>query len=522
MQIKMRDHPVIVLQGIHHRHCRFSLATFFFVILCIAAFVSSRLLGSSSNTGNSSRKSIFTGIIFPNYHLDTWKKPKIRNPIKIPLNCNLTNNKRTCPTSYYPSVFPAQDFDPDPTPQPTCPEYFRWIHEDLWPWRETGITLKMVEAAKRTAHFRLVIVNGRVFVETYRRSFQTRDVFTQWGILQLLRRYPGKLPDLDLIFSCEDRPTVVKEFYPKPNAAAPPPLFAYDGDDATFDIVFPDWSFWGWPEIVIKPWEQLSKELKVGNERMQWADREPHAYWKGNARLTRSRMALLRCHISDKHDWNARVYFQNWHREQRQGFKNSKLADQCIHRYKIYIEGIGWSVSEKYILACDSVSLLVKPRYYDFFTRSLIPLQHYWPIRDNDKCRSIKYAVDWGNSHQQEAQAIGKASSNFIQEELKMKYVYDYMFHLLVEYSKLLKYKPSVPPNAIELCSESMACRADGFVKKCMMDSAVTSPSDEAPCTIPTPYDATTLHSILERNENLTKKVEMWEKQYWDTRNKHN
>lgn len=71
------------------------------------------------------------------------------------------------------------------------------------------------------------------------------------------------------------------------------------------------------------------------------------------------------------------------------------------YRFKIYIEGSAWSVSEKYILACDSVTLIVKPRYYDFFTRSLMPLQHYWPITEDDKCRSIKYAVDWGNSNEE-------------------------------------------------------------------------------------------------------------------------
>ena len=60
-------------------------------------------------------------------------------------------------------------------------------------------------------------------------------------------------------------------------------------------------------------------------------------------------------------------------------------------------------MSEKYILACDSVTLVVKPHYYDFFMRSLQPMHHYWPIKDNDKCRSIKFAVDWGNSHKQQA-----------------------------------------------------------------------------------------------------------------------
>lgn len=71
---------------------------------------------------------------------------------------------------------------------------------------------------------------------------------------------------------------------------------------------------------------------------------------------------------------------------------------QC--RYKIYIEGSAWSVSLKYILACDSVCLVITPRYYDFFTRGLMPLEHYWPVREEDKCRSIKFAVDWGNLHE--------------------------------------------------------------------------------------------------------------------------
>lgn len=59
-------------------------------------------------------------------------------------------------------------------------------------------------------------------------------------------------------------------------------------------------------------------------------------------------------------------------------------------------------MSEKFILACDSPTLFVNTRFDDFLSRALIPGTHYWPIRDNDKCRSIKFAVDWGNSHQKE------------------------------------------------------------------------------------------------------------------------
>ena len=71
-----------------------------------------------------------------------------------------------------------------------------------------------------------------------------------------------------------------------------------------------------------------------------------------------------------------------------------------IWRYKIYIEGWTWSVSEKYILACNSMTLLVNPQYHDFFTRSLVPMQHYLPINiTNNICRDLKLAVEWGNNH---------------------------------------------------------------------------------------------------------------------------
>lgn len=133
------------------------------------------------------------------------------------------------------------------TASEACPGYFQWIHEDLNPWKDTGITLEMVERTKETtAHVRIVIVRGKLYVKKYERAFQTRDLVTIWGILQLLRLYPGQLPDMDLMFECGDEPIILKSDYERPDALVPPPLFHYCGNESTFDIVFPDWSFWGW------------------------------------------------------------------------------------------------------------------------------------------------------------------------------------------------------------------------------------------------------------------------------------
>ncbi|GAV76459.1 Glyco_transf_90 domain-containing protein [Cephalotus follicularis] len=440
----------------------------------------------------------------------TYKTPSKQ---EFPLKCTNTNLTQTCPKDY------PTKHNPTYPSNVTCPSYFRWIHEDLRPWNSTGITRDMIEQARRTAHFRLVIVNGKAYVEKYRKAMGTRDMFTLWGILQLLRWYPENLPDLELMFDCDDSPVVPSRDFPGPNTG-PPPLFRYSADEFNLDIVFPDWSFWGWAEINIKPWEHVLEDIIEGNKRIKWKDRVPYAYWKGNPYVAPTRKDLMKCNVSDKSDWNTLLYIQDWDRESKQGYKQSNLADQCNHRYKIYIEGWAWSVSEKYILACDSMTLFIKSHFYDFFIRGMEPLQHYWPIRDNSKCSSLKFAVEWGNNHTEKAQAIGKAGSNFIQEDLKMGYVYDYMFHLLNEYAKLLKFKPSIPPGSVELCSEIMACPVNDTTKHFMVESLVMSPSDTLPCIMPLPYDPLDLKDYYERRTNSTMLVEMWENEYWGNINK--
>ena len=83
------------------------------------------------------------------------------------------------------------------------------------------------------------------------------------------------------------------------------------------------------------------------------------------------------------------------------------------YRYKIYTEGWAWSVSEKYILACDSMTLYIRSSFYDFFIRGMVPLQHYWPIRENSKCKSLKFAVEWGNLHPEKVFSILKHFSSW-------------------------------------------------------------------------------------------------------------
>ncbi|PKU63050.1 O-glucosyltransferase rumi homolog isoform X1 [Dendrobium catenatum] len=484
---------------------------FIFVLLLMGAFISSRWFDTHSflsRMGNSRVK-------FPWNTTQPNQKPNSQpnlksNPNSSPftLICPTKNPSNTC--SSRPSPFLNTSLSPASPPTPlaslkqTCPDYFRWIHEDLRPWASTGITREMLGRAAPHAAFRLIIVDGHPYIHIYHHVYQTRDIFTIWGILQLLRRYPGRVPDLDLMFNCEDTPVVHAI-----NDQSPPPLFRYCKDDTTLDIVFPDWSFWGWPEVNIMPWERQADELREANERLPWRKREPYAYWKGNPDVARTRGDLMKCNVTTMNDWEARLFRVNWAKEGRQKFKGANLAKQCTYRYKIYIEGNAWSVSEKYIIGCDSPTLYVQSRFQDFVSRGLRPGLHYWPIPQDDKCRAIKQAVEWGNAHPLEMEAIGKEGSSFIHDQLHMNIVYDYMLHLLTEYSKLLTFKPTKPEEAMDLCLESVACPFQGKIRDSLMESmSMEATNDSEPCSLPSAFGPSELKELLmEKTSDGTKKV---------------
>lgn len=358
-----------------------------------------------------------------------------------------------------------------------CPEFFKFIYRDLEPWSKTRISNYHINQAKKHAAFRVVIVEGRLYADLYYACVQSRLMFTIWGLLQLLKRYPGMVPDVDMMFDCMDKPTIDRTEH----GSFPLPLFRYCTTEAHFDIPFPDWSFWSWPETNIEPWDEQFKDIKQGSQAKSWAQKMPHAFWKGNPDVESPiRLELMQCNHPRK--WGAQIIRQNWTEEAKAGFEQSKLSNQCNTRYKIYAEGYAWSVSLKYILSCGSLALLISPQYEDFFSRGLVPKLNYWPVSPVELCRSIKYAVDWGNTNPSEAEAIGRRGQQLM-ESISMDGVYDYMFHLISEYSKLQDFKPVPPPSAQEVCEESLLCLADAKQKE-FLSRATASSSSTPPCRL--------------------------------------
>ncbi|CAN7065439.1 unnamed protein product [Brassica rapa subsp. trilocularis] len=383
--------------------------------------------------------------------------------------------------------------------QPQCPDVFRWIHRDLEPWLKTGVTKEHVEKAKASAAFRVVILSGKLYVDLYYACVQSRMMFTVWGILQLLSKYPGMVPDVDMMFDCMDKPIINRTEH----QSFPAPLFRYCTNEAHLDIPFPDWSFWGWSETNLRPWEEEFRDIKKGSKRSSWDSKQPRAYWKGNPDVVSPiRMELMKCNHSRL--WGAQIMRQNWAEEAKGGFEQSKLSNQCNHRYKIYAEGYAWSVSLKYIMSCGSMTLIISPEYEDFFSRGLLPKENYWPVSPTDLCPSIKYAVDWGNANPSDAETIGKRGQGYM-ESISMNRVYDYMFHLINEYSKLQRFKPGKPPSAKEVCAGSLLCFAEQKERD-LLERSRAVPSMDRPCKLPG-ADRDRLERLIQRKKQTIEDV---------------
>ena len=143
----------------------------------------------------------------------------------------------------------------------TCPDHFKWIERDLEPWKKSKISRSLLKRARQDSafesSFRVVLKGGKVYAGGIGNCYQTRAIFSLWGLLQLTTFYRGLVPDVELVFGCGDKPAVWKKPPPGPHSVnasfvestvpdVPPPVFRYCTTPQHFDIPFPDWSFWGW------------------------------------------------------------------------------------------------------------------------------------------------------------------------------------------------------------------------------------------------------------------------------------
>eukprot|EP00887_Chlorella_sp_A99_P007639 scaffold20.g7639.t1 len=285
--------------------------------------------------------------------------------------------------------------------------YSPWIQRDLEPWAEAGITRDLVEGAADMYDIcdgdmlRFHILNGSLWVHhiTERRggwypavlgpenvAAKGRVPYVLLALLEVLRAFPGQIPDVDAVVHTADFPCVRRKWA---HGAVPTPIFGYQGSVRHFDLPFPDYSFfgneyqylqdpWGNPTM---GWEAQACILAAKYGNVSLLDRIPQAssaMWRGRTKdkiyphRDRLRRKFVEC-VGKARPADAALVSPG-----------PKPAVALQETYNVYIESDAYASNLKQKLACGSLLVALKMEYWEFYGRALQPGQHYVEITNEE------------------------------------------------------------------------------------------------------------------------------------------
>lgn len=285
--------------------------------------------------------------------------------------------------------------------------YAGWIESDFSKWNVSLISKALVERAAaefpcQSGKLRIQIVGGTLWVDHSQESWpaggwypaelgggwtsaKARTPYLILALLETLREYPGKVPDVDAVFHISDEPCVPTRVL-GPNGEPAPPIFGYTATAGFADIPFPDFSFWGHEhtrmrgnlENPVQGWERQF-DLLANNvsAAIPLHLRTPQLMWRGRVSDDRRddlRRQFVQCpEVFKALQLADHTLFNLWEPEVKQD-------EVCGWRYQAYVESNAWATNFKQKLACGSVVIAIKPRFFEFFTRALRPGVHYLEV----------------------------------------------------------------------------------------------------------------------------------------------
>eukprot|EP00887_Chlorella_sp_A99_P001327 scaffold14.g1327.t1 len=381
--------------------------------------------------------------------------------------------------------------------------YKKWVEADFDMWRQSGITREMVTRAAVAKTFQ--IVDGVLWADHPPAardnawasgpdglgwiSGKSRIPHTLLMLADLLRSRPGEVPDVDAVWHQEDMPLFFRangsnwaDWWPKgapPRRQGrkpplpPPPILAYAGHAAFTDIPVPDFTWlgherdhltaadggwlWGWDtqrESLVQKWAGVPL-----------TERKPELVWRGRV-APQARDALRRAFAGCPARLNASApadaaLFNLW----RPAYV--AMHDACRWRFIAYLESQAYSSSLKQRLACGSVLVAPKPRFYEFWTRALQPGVHYVEVSDDPErmCAEVAAALRAMNARLDGAAGggaeaavrdddpggetsglkpdeIARNGQLFLQQHMRLEDAREQLLAVLREYAGLQRFRP--------------------------------------------------------------------------------
>ncbi|KAF2638290.1 hypothetical protein P280DRAFT_471405 [Massarina eburnea CBS 473.64] len=128
--------------------------------------------------------------------------------------------------------------------------------------------------------------------------------------------------------------------------------------------LMPDFGYWSWPLDLVGNYEQIRAEVKA-NE-IDWENKVPKALWRGALKTNAVRSSLIKA--TRGKPW-ADIEEVKWKNRTdlvaESAVSALSMVDHCGHRFLIHTEGRSYSGRGKYLLNCDSITIMHKKEWIE-------------------------------------------------------------------------------------------------------------------------------------------------------------
>lgn len=332
-----------------------------------------------------------------------------------------------------------------------APEWMlRQIRKDLEPFAEKGITHQMIhdnfQGKRSEVHglTRFTIKDGCLTVGLSTVRINNSGFRKLWGALVKLQSI-APLPDADFLISSMDG-------FENNDGRFTCPVFVYSKRENLYPFVLmPD-------KVALRGYHRLKKEIIAANQKYPWEQKKSEAFWRGgpNGPLMTlenwnqsARIKLVFLSLLMPHDVNARLtnllHLKYASSELKKLIQSKGLMgkwadkeDHLKYKYLIDIDGIACTFEHLYwLLTSNSVVLKQMTPNVQWYYQELEPYRHFIPVKED--LSDLVEQIKWAREHDNEAKKIVENANAFAETHLSTEDIYLYLYHLIVEYSKLQK-----------------------------------------------------------------------------------
>jgi hypothetical protein len=250
-----------------------------------------------------------------------------------------------------------------------------------------------------------------------------------------------ELPDVDFVLSLEDG------FDCNPNGFPISPCFVFAKSERVANFVLmPDFK-------ALNGYGKLRQQILAANAQFPWKRKTTQAFWRGSTtsgffekdnwdRFCRGKLVLASLRSPKEIDARFTGVVQctpdvpGLMKAKGMLSKPVEKADHLHYKYLIDVDGNSCTYERCFwLLLSNSLVLKQVTPNIQWYYGGLKPYVHFLPLKED--LSDLLEQIQWAKIHDEEAEAIAKRATEFVQENLSAESIFQYMALLLTEYAKL-------------------------------------------------------------------------------------